>query len=128
MPSNKLVSQLAHVEISTPKLEESTRFFVDVLGLHEVARGCGSTCAAQGETFHSSVILAGAPPGVDHVGWRAEGPEELKVAAERLEADGSGIGWVDGALGHGPAYQFHAPGGGVNEVFWEVERFRRPRS
>ena len=129
MPSNKLVSQLAHVEVSTPKLEESTRFFVDVLGLHEVARQDQSVhLRCWGETFHSSVILTeGAQPGVNHVAWRAEGPDELKVAAERLEADGSGIGWVDGAVGHGPAYQFHAPGGGVNEVFWEVERYQAPK-
>jgi catechol 2,3-dioxygenase len=128
MPGRKLISQLAHVEITTPNLEESTRFFVDVLGLSEVARVGGSVyLRCWYETFHSSIILTpGDQPGVAHVAWRAQGPEELEIAVQRLEEDGSGKGWIEESVGHGRAYQFISPGGGLNEIFWDVERYQAP--
>ena len=33
-----LISQLSHVEFTTPKPQESLRFFVDILGMIETAR------------------------------------------------------------------------------------------
>ena len=49
------VAHLGHVEILTPKPEESLRFFKDLLGMKEVAgRAIQSTCAAGTIT---SVIL-----------------------------------------------------------------------
>ena len=41
------VAHLAHVELLTPKLEESARFFMEVMGMIESGRkGTRSTCAA----------------------------------------------------------------------------------
>jgi catechol 2,3-dioxygenase len=128
MSRPRLLSQLAHVEITTPKLEESARFFVDVLGLEESAReGDSVFLRCWGEWFQNSVILTeGAEPSLVHVGWRTQGPEELEQAARILEEQGVGEGWIDGAVGHGPAYRFRAPGGGINEICWEVERYQAP--
>ena len=36
---------------------------------------------------------------------------------------GYGIGWIDGDIGHGPAYQFTTPDGHKMEIFWEVEYY-----
>ncbi|HZU55948.1 MAG TPA: hypothetical protein VFA06_08775, partial [Actinocrinis sp.] len=36
--SERLISQLAHVELLTPTLEESSRFFTEVMGLDETDR------------------------------------------------------------------------------------------
>ena len=45
--SEVLLSQLAHVEIVSPKPEESVRWFVDVLGLELTTQeGQSATCAA----------------------------------------------------------------------------------
>ena len=61
---------------------------------------------------------------IAHTGWRTEGPKELDACVKRLEAAGYGIGWQKATIGHGPAYQFHAPGGQLHEVFWESETLR----
>jgi catechol 2,3-dioxygenase len=128
MSYKKLVSQLGHVEIATPCIEDSARFYVDVLGLTEVGRdGRSIYLKCWGEWFHSSVVLTEAnEAGIVHIGWRAQGEEELQEAARRLEAKGAGLGWIDGAVGHGPAFRFRPPGGQNMEIYWEAERFKTP--
>jgi catechol 2,3-dioxygenase len=128
MSRPRLLSQLGHIEITTPKLEESTRFFVDVLGLEESAREGNSVyLRCWGEWFHNSVILTEGPePTLVHIGWRTEGQAELEQAAKVLEDSGVGEGWVEQSVGHGPAYRFRVPGGGINEIYWEAERYTAP--
>ena len=57
---NRLLSQLAHVEVLTPTPEESLRFYTDVLGLQESARdGNAVYLRGWGERFlHSLGIEA----------------------------------------------------------------------
>jgi catechol 2,3-dioxygenase len=119
---------LGHVEVATPCLEESARFYVDVLGMTEVSREDSSIyLKCWGEWLHNSVILTDASEaGVIHVGWRTHGEEELELAAARLEECGAGIGWIDGSVGHGRAYRFRPPGGQNMEVYWEADRYQAP--
>ena len=57
--SDRLISQLAHVELLTPKLEESARFFTNVLGLNESARDGDSVyLRCWSDFFFHSVQLA----------------------------------------------------------------------
>ena len=123
-----VLSQLAHVEILTPAPEESLRFFTDVLGLEESGREGGSVfLRGWGERFfHSLQLTEGDQPGLGHIAWRAEGPEDLQRAVERLEAAGVGEGWSDGSLGQGATFRYRGPGGHLHELFWEVERFVAP--
>jgi catechol 2,3-dioxygenase len=37
-----------------------------------------------------------------------------------------GEGWSEDQKGHGPAYRYRGPGGHVQELFWEVERWEAP--
>jgi catechol 2,3-dioxygenase len=123
-----LISQLAHVELITPTPQESLDFWTGVVGLEETTREGGSVyLRGWGDRFHHTLVLTeGAQPGVGHIGWRAFGEAELEAAARRLEDAGAGEGWVDGAVGHGRAYRYRAPGGHLHEVFWDVERYVPP--
>ncbi len=123
-----LVAQLAHVEVLTPRLEESLWFFRDVIGLEESARAGRSIYLRAYEDFyhHTLRLTEAGGPGLGHVAWRASSPEALRAMAERLEAAGAGRGWSDGDLGHGPAYRFVTPEGHPMEVLWEVDRYQAP--
>jgi catechol 2,3-dioxygenase len=124
----RLLSQLAHVEVITPKPEESLRFLTQVLGLEESGRNGRSVyLRGWGDFFHHTLQLTeGDEPGLGHIGWRADGPEQLDEAVARIEETGEGEGWYDDAVGHGRAYRYRSPGGHLHEVFWEVERFAPP--
>jgi len=94
------VAHLGHIELLTPRPEESLHFFHEVLGMEEVGR--------QGE----SVYL------------RAWGDYERSTL--KLTASGLGRGWTTGDLGHGPAYQFTDPDGHLMEIYYEAERYQAP--
>ena len=122
-----LLSQLAHVELTTPAPQASLEFWTQVVGLEETARdGQSVYLRAWGDRFHHTLQLTeGAQVGLGHVGWRAAGPEELEQAVARLAAAGAGEGWVENAMGHGRAFRYRAPGGHLHEVFWGSNVTRR---
>jgi len=124
----RLLSQLAHVELITPKPDESLKFFTDVMGLIETARQGNSVyLRGWGSHLHHELVLTEGPaPALGHIGWRAAGPYELEVAVERLETGGAGVGWYTETPGHGAAFRFRNPGGHLQEIFWETERFQPP--
>ncbi len=127
--SEVLLSQLAHVELISPKPEETTRWMVDVLGLEETTRE-GQSVYLRGwaEWLHSSLVITEGPqPALGHIAWRTYGPGDPEIVAERLKDSGLAIGWVDSSVGHGRAFRYHAPvGRHVHEVFWEAERYQAP--
>lgn len=110
----------------TPAPEASVSFLTEVLGLEESGRAGQSVyLRGWGEFFHHTLqVTEGPAPGLVHIAWRAEGPEQLEHAVARLEAAGCGEGWFEGAVGHGPAYRYRSPGGHLHELFWEVERYQ----
>jgi catechol 2,3-dioxygenase len=118
------VAQLAHVELLTPKMEESLWFFRDVLGMRETARAGQSVyLRAFEEPYHHSLKLTEADTaGMAHSAWRTSSPQALERRVAAVEATGLGDGWTDGDLGHGPAYAFRTPDGHPMELLWEVER------
>ena len=126
--SRHILSHLAHVELLTPRLEDSAAFFRDTLGLFETARfGKSVYLRCWGEHYHHSIVLTAADqPGLGHAAWRTDGPDELSEAAARIEGSGIRGEWRDTSVGHGRAYRFRGPGGHTHEVFWEVERFDAP--
>jgi catechol 2,3-dioxygenase len=123
-----LLSQLGHVELFSPKPDETVRFFTDVIGLYESGRDEQSVyLRAWGDHFHHSLVVTEGPhSGVAHIGWRTAGEEQLETVVKRIEAAGLGEGWRDPVTGHGRAYRYRSPGGHLHEVFWEVERYVAP--
>jgi|SRR6266699_2842774 len=123
-----LLSQLAHVELLSPRPAETVAFLEQQLGL-EISEKAGQSVYLRGwgEFFHHSLkITEAAQSGLGHVGWRAESAEDLTELEQALATTGQGLGWIEGDQGHGPAYRFRLPDGHLNEVFWEVERWQAP--
>lgn len=123
-----LVAQLAHVELLTPRPQESLWFFTELLGMSVVARQGPSVYLRAYEDFyhHTLKLTEARAAGLGHVAWRASSPEALQEAVRRLQAAGYGQGWMDAELGHGPAFRFRTPNGHVMEVLWEVDYYEAP--
>ena len=69
----RYISQLAHVEIFSPKMDATVRFLTDVFGLEVSAtKGDSVYLRGWGEFFHHSLqVTKGEKPGLGHIGWRA---------------------------------------------------------
>lgn len=119
------VAQLAHVEIYTPKPDETLWFFKDVLGLVETEREDQSVYLRAYEDFyhHTLKITERNEPGLGHIAWRASSKNALDRRVAELERSGLGKGWIEGDLGHGIAYQFTTPDGHLMEILWDVEYY-----
>lgn len=120
------VAHLGHVELLTPRPDESLAFFRDVLGLEEEARR-GQTVYLRGwgDYDRTTFAITEAPhAGLGHAGWRASSPEALERRVRALEACGCGLGWIEGDVGHGAAYRFADPDGHLMEIYYESEKYR----
>jgi catechol 2,3-dioxygenase len=122
------IAHLGHVEILTPKPEESLRFFVDVLGMTESGRSGGSVYLRAYDDYEraSLKLTASTTSGLGHAAFRARSPQALARRVAALEASGNGIGWFENELGHGPAFRFRDPDGHVLEIYYETEWYEAP--
>jgi catechol 2,3-dioxygenase len=119
---------IGHAELLTPFPDESLRFFVDLFGMEIEAREEQSVfLRGWGDYARYSLKLTESElPGMGHMAIRAWSQEALERRAKALEESGQGIGWIDGDLGHGPAYQFTDPDGHPMEIYFEAERYQPP--
>src|SRR5205085_2013648 len=119
------LAHLAHLELVTPKPEESLNFFVNIFGLTESGREGDSVYlrAWDDYEFHTLKLTASDTTGMRHVAYRASSPQALQRRVAAIQALGAGIGWTDGDLGHGPAYQFYDPDGHVFEIYYETKHY-----
>lgn len=124
------VAHLGHIELLTPKLEESRAFFVDVLGMTESGRRGGSVYLRAWDDYerYSLQLTAATVPALGHAAFRARSPQALARRVEAIERTGLGIGWHEGELGHGPAYRFHDPDGHTIEIYYETEWYEAPEA
>lgn len=124
------IAHLAHVELLTPKPEESLRFFVDVMGMTESGRRADSVYLRGWDDYehHSLQLTASATSGLGHMAFRTTSPQALQRRVATLEKSGSGLGWSEDHLGHGPAYRFTDPDGHKMEVYYETEWYEAPEN
>ncbi len=122
------VHQLAHVEIFSPKPDETLWFFKELLGMEETVRKGQSVYLRAYEDFyhHTLKITEAKEPGLGHVAWRTSSPQALERRVKAIQATGLGKGWLEDEEGHGAAYQFITPDGHKMELLWEVEYWQAP--
>jgi catechol 2,3-dioxygenase len=122
------VAHIGHVELLTPRPEESLRFFEDVLGMEVEARAGQSVfLRGWGEYQRYGLKLTESEQaGLGHMALRAWSPEALERRVAAIDRSGLGLGWTDGDLGHGPAYRFTDPDGHLLELYFETERYVPP--
>jgi catechol 2,3-dioxygenase len=122
------LARIGHAELLTPKPDESLAFFVDILGMEiEAQEGQSVYLRGWGDYLRYSLVLTESPQaGLGHLAIRASSPEALDRTVATVEATGHGIEWIDGDIGHGPAYRFHDPDGHVFELYYEAERYVAP--
>ncbi len=120
------LAHLGHVEILTPRPDESLAFFTHVFGLQVTNReGQSVYLRAYGDYDHCTLKLTEAKQaGLGHVGWRAYSPQALERRVQALEAAGCGKGWIEGDIGHGRAYQFTDPDGHLMELYYESQKYQ----
>jgi catechol 2,3-dioxygenase len=123
MPHRPL-SMLSHVELLTPKLDESVAFARDMLGMFVVAEeGESIYLRCWGDFYAYSLVLSEGPePALGHAAFRTWNADQLDIAVASVEASGVKGEWIESSHGHGRAYRFHGPGGHPTELFWEVDR------
>jgi catechol 2,3-dioxygenase len=122
------VARIGHAELLTPKPDESLRFFEDVLGMEVEAReGQSVHLRGWGDWPRTTLKLTeSTEAGLGHMALRAWSPEALERRVAAIEQTGLGLGWLDGDVGHGPAYRFTDPDGHVFELYFEQERYEPP--
>ena len=122
------IAHLGHVEILTPMPNESLQFFQEVLGMEVTERqGQSVYLRAWGDyDRHTLKLTEAKQAGLGHVGWRTISPQALERRAQALAACGNGMRWIEGDLGHGPAYQFVDPDGHLMEIYYESEKYKAP--
>ena len=113
------IAHLGHVELLTPKPEESLAFFTDIMSL-QVSATEGDSVYLRGwddYEFHTMKLTASKQAGMKHFAFRARSQEALQRRVVSIETTGLGSGWNDGDLGHGPAYEFKTPDGHLMEIY-----------
>lgn len=122
------ISHLAHIELLTPRLDESTQFFVEVMGMTASDRSIDSVYLRGWDDYehHTLKLSAAEKPGLGHYAWRASSPQALQRRVAALEKSGYGDGWIDGDIGHGPAYRFKDPDGHKTEIYYETTWYNPP--
>ena len=119
------VAHVGHIELLTPKPDESLTFFTSVVGLHETGRSGPSVYLRAWGDYerHTLKLTADSTSGLGHLGLRVRDEGTLQRLVLHLEAHDVAGRWVaDDA--HGPAYRFATPDGHSVEIYWETQRFR----
>src|SRR5262247_4293914 len=119
------VAHVGHIELLTPRPDESLAFFTSVVGLHESGRsGASVYLRAWGDyERHTLKLTAHSTSGVGHLGLRVRDDATLQRLVAHLAERNVAGAWVED-MGHGPAYRVATPDGHAVELYWETERFK----
>jgi catechol 2,3-dioxygenase len=122
------IAHLAHVELLTPKLEESALFFVEVMGMTVSGQDDHAVYLRGWDDYehHTLKLSAADKPGLGHYAWRTSSVQALERRASALDRSSFGLGWSSGDEGHGPAYRFTDPDGHNLEIYYDTTWYSPP--
>ncbi len=120
------IAHLAHVQLLTPRLEETVSFFTDFLGLRVVGEDGPTVYLHAWDDYqhHTLSVRSHRHGGISRTHLRAASPDALQRRVEALTRSGLGQGWVDGEPGFGPTYVFLDPDGHEFGLYYEAEWFQ----
>jgi catechol 2,3-dioxygenase len=122
------MAHLGHVELLTPKPEESLRFFVDVLGMTQTAQQGDSVYLRAWDDYerHSLKLTASREPGLGHMAMRARSQKALERRVAAIKGTEFAVGWNDGDACHGPAFVCQDPDGHKIELYYQTQWYEPP--
>src|ERR1700684_2796641 len=122
------LAHLGHLELLTPKPDESLKFFVDVMGMTISGRQGESVYLRGWDDYESSSLklTASKTSGMEHMALRGPGPQALERRVAARKGPGFEIGCTEGDLGHGPAFRCRDPDGHIVELYYETEWYQPP--
>ena len=122
------IAHLGHLELLTPKPEESLNFFVNILGMTESGRAGDSVFLRGWDDYerYSLKLTASKTSGMAHMAFRTRSPQALDRRAAALKGTEFEIGWTDGDLGHGRTFVCKDPDGHVVELYYDTEWYQAP--
>lgn len=120
------IAHLGHVELLTPRFDESVAFFTEIMGLHIAGRDETSIyLRAWGDYERFTLQLTrSSRAGLGHAAFRARSGDVLQGLADELERSGTTGAWGAPGFGHGRAYRFHSPDDHALEIYYDTERFK----
>ena len=106
------VAHVGHIELLTPRPDESHAFFTSVVGLHESGRSGGSVYLRAWGDYerHTLKLTAHSTSGLGHLGLRVRDEPTLHRFVSHLEANQIAGQWIEDEA-HGPAFRFATPDG-----------------
>jgi catechol 2,3-dioxygenase len=120
------IAHLAHAELLTPKLDESTHFFTEIMGMSISDKKGDSVYLRAYDDYehHTLKLTAHKHAGLGHFAWRAMSQAALERRVTAIERTGQGIGWTDGDLGHGKTYSYQTPDGHNCEIYFDAHKYK----
>jgi catechol 2,3-dioxygenase len=124
----RLLSQIAHLEVSSPDVAASVDFYTTRFGMRVVDELDGKVyLRAWGDYYRYSLIVApGDEPSLVAMAWRTESAEALEQAVSNVEASGISGTWSAGGPGHGRSYDFVGPYGHGTRLVWDLPQYEAP--
>jgi catechol 2,3-dioxygenase-like lactoylglutathione lyase family enzyme len=117
-------NKLTHVVLNSTRIDESARFFVDLLGFRVSDETDHMTFIRCARDHHAVAIAKAAGPGLNHMAYEMRDFDGLMRGAGRLKARGVEMEWGVGR--HGPGNNifsyFIEPNGFATEYTTEVEQ------
>jgi catechol 2,3-dioxygenase len=120
------VAHLSSVEIFTPKLDESTDFFVRLMSLEVVKEEPGVRYLRTWDDYEvfSLKLVESKTSGVGKTWFRTSSAAGLERRISALEALGHPGQWIAGECGKGRGYSVKDPDGHELIFYWESEHFK----
>ncbi|GAA1639037.1 VOC family protein [Actinoplanes couchii] len=119
------IAHVSAVELLTPVLDDTVRFFTDQMALEVVDRRGDSVWLHAWDDYESFTIkiTGGGTSGIGRTWLRARSPEALDRRVRDIQAAGLGEEWVTSDFGYGPVFHFRDPDGHAFGIHYETRRY-----